>query len=253
MTPISPDESDLPTEPHRSELASSRRGILLSGSILGLSSLAGCVGSVSSSGPSGINGAELGDEIRAVGEAIRSSVVIVDRGTGWIVEPGVVLTCSHVVGSDSAEITSLGGEHDEARVIGRHESVDIALLETDFTELPPLSLVGQSDPPMDETEYLVQVGHPAAVGTWITSFGEFYGSRSSEVLLDLPCGPGGSGSPIVAPSGDVVGTTLGTTVVAEETGRRTSPNDVYDSFPDQRLVARAAPAAEIERCLDHLL
>lgn len=235
----------------------SRRRLLQTGATGASITIAGCLGATAGSGGSeSASGPGMDDatkeQLLAVGLAARESVVVVNTGTGWKVEDGVVLTCSHVVGSDVATVETFDGRTTEGSVIGRHDELDLALVDVDLEEVPTLPLASPGS--LDEgAEWLLQVGHPSAMGTWVVSAGRFERERATGFLADLPCGPGSSGSPLLNRAGNVVGTATGTTVEVVDRAEYDRPETVFEEFSGQRLFATAKSVETIEGCLEQIL
>ena len=146
------------------------------------------------------------------------------HGTGWLLEPGVIVTAAHVV-SDSEEVTvrQAAAPAFVATVAGRDVRKDVALLRYDVaatqmgTGADPLSL-GDADINDIAKELLAlgysgsgvksdgQVGSPkanAGILSQITNFGPHSYGRNLE--MDAPIDPGDSGGPVLNTSGEVVG------------------------------------------------
>ena len=146
------------------------------------------------------------------------------HGTGWLLEPGVIITAAHVV-SDSAEVTvrQAAAPAFVATVAGMDVRRDVALLRYDVagTQMgagaAPLTL-GDADINDIAKELLAlgysgsgvksdgQVGSPkanAGILSQITNFGAQSYGRNLE--MDAPIDPGDSGGPVLNTAGEVVG------------------------------------------------
>ncbi len=146
------------------------------------------------------------------------------HGTGWLLEPGMIVTAAHVVSdSERATVRQAAGPAFVAAVAGRDERKDIALLRYDVagTQLAagaaPLVL-GDADIHDIATELLAlgysgsgvksngEVGSPkanAGILSQITNFGAQSYGRNLE--MDAPIDPGDSGGPVLNTVGEVVG------------------------------------------------
>ena len=168
-------------------------------------------------------------DLGAVYQQAWSSVFYVEpedgqHGTGWLLEPGVIVTVAHVV-SSSAEVTvrQAAAPAFSATVAGMDQRRDVALLRYDVasTQLgagaTPLPL-GDADINDIARDLLAlgysgsgvkgdgQVGSPkanAGILSQITNFGAQSYGRNLE--MDAPIDPGDSGGPVLNTSGEVVG------------------------------------------------
>ena len=168
-------------------------------------------------------------DLSAVYQRAWSSVFYIEpedgqHGTGWLLEPGVIVTAAHVV-SGSAEVTvrQAAAPAFNATVAGMDQRRDVALLRYDVaaTQLgagaAPLAL-GDADINDIARELLAlgysgsgvkgdgQVGSPkanAGILSQITNFGPQRYGRNLE--MDAPIDPGDSGGPVLNTVGEVVG------------------------------------------------
>lgn len=151
-----------------------------------------------------------GSIVKVVGEACGR----IQEGTGWVVEPGVVVTNAHVVaGEPETRLQSRGGDEVAATLVAFDPDRDLAVLSAPALTAPALpvetSAVGQRG---------AVFGHPGggplelspfetrqrtrAVGT------DIYGNRGVQrevLILASDLEPGDSGSPLVDAAGRVVG------------------------------------------------
>ena len=168
-------------------------------------------------------------DLSAVYQRVWSSVFYIEpedgqHGTGWLLEPGVIVTAAHVV-SDSEEVTvrQAAAPAFSATVAGMDERRDVALLRYDAaaaqigTGAVPLPL-GDADINDIARDLLAlgysgsgvkgdgQVGSPkanAGILSQITNFGAQSYGRNLE--MDAPIDPGDSGGPVLNTAGEVVG------------------------------------------------
>ena len=168
-------------------------------------------------------------DLGAIYQEVWSSVFYIEpedgqHGTGWLLEPGVIVTASHVVsGSERVTVRQAAAPAFVATVSGIDERRDVALLRYDAgaTALGagagPLKL-GDADI-NDIAKDLLALGYSGsgvkgdgAVGSpkanagilsQITNFGPQSYGRNLE--MDAPIDPGDSGGPVLNTGGEVVG------------------------------------------------
>lgn len=147
------------------------------------------------------------------------------HGSGFIVEPnGTILTNSHVV-EDAEELTVrlMDGREFDAKVLGRDEQTDIAVLRIDATGLPAAGL-GDSER-VRVGEWVLAIGSPfrASLGNTVTT-GIISGKGRDDVSLadyeeflqtDAAVNPGNSGGPLVNMQAQVIGIN---TAIATQSG-----------------------------------
>ncbi|HVQ74544.1 MAG TPA: trypsin-like peptidase domain-containing protein [Candidatus Binatia bacterium] len=134
-------------------------------------------------------------------------------GSGFIIrEDGYIVTNAHVVeGAERIEVKLFTGKRHMARVVGRDERTDLALLKIDTTGLP-VALLGDSNR-IRVGEFVLALGNPFGLEQTV-SFGIV--SRKGAPLdsaavgfdfvqTDAAVNPGNSGGPLVNMAGEVVG------------------------------------------------
>jgi S1-C subfamily serine protease len=145
-------------------------------------------------------------------------------GSGWLVEPGLILTNDHVLGRySSVTVRQALDPPFTATVLGRDSRWDIALLRFDPEEvrLPPnaqpLSLgqisnnhiahaliaLGYSSVEVFGNRTAGPAGANVGVLSQITDFGS--GSFGRNLVMDVPVDPEDSGGPVLNDRGEVVG------------------------------------------------
>jgi serine protease Do len=142
-------------------------------------------------------------------------------GSGFIVDPaGFIVTNTHVVagGTDILVILSDGNEV-PARVVGRDEDIDVALLKIEAKGLSAVTL-GDSDA-LQVGEWILAIGNPFGLSHTVTAgIVSAVGRTTREVPVgkqslyasfiqtDASINPGNSGGPIVNTNGEVVGVAI---------------------------------------------
>ena len=144
------------------------------------------------------------------------------HGTGWLLEPGVIVTASHVVsGSEQVTVRQAAAPAFTATVSGIDERRDVALLRYDAGATAPGAgplKLGDADIDDIARDLLAlgysgsgvkgdgAVGSPkanAGILSQITNFGPQSYGRNLE--MDAPIDPGDSGGPVLNTAGEVVG------------------------------------------------
>jgi len=134
-------------------------------------------------------------------------------GSGFIISAdGYILTNNHVVGDADQVTVSLTDRRElDAKVIGRDEQTDIALLKVEASGLPVVS-IGDSTA-LKPGQWVVAVGSPFGMDHTVThgivsAVGRGY-DRSQQyvpfIQTDVPINPGNSGGPLFNLDGEVVG------------------------------------------------
>ncbi len=135
-------------------------------------------------------------------------------GSGFIIDKdGYIVTNNHVVaGAEEIKVKLADGREFKAKVIGRDEKTDLALLKISslFKNLPVLPL-GDSDK-MRVGDWVIAVGNPFGLGHTVTqgiisATGRVIGSGPYDDFLqtDAPINPGNSGGPLIDLKGEVIG------------------------------------------------
>ena len=153
--------------------------------------------------------------------AVRSTVKVqgvacrrVQEGSGFVVQPGLIVTNAHVVaGEDDTEVQLADGSTRDATVVAYDSRRDVAVLRVDGLEVPALDL---RDAKVGDVGGVF--GHPGGgplevspfeVAEEITAVGnDVYDreeSRRQVLVLASNLAPGDSGGALIDPQGDVVG------------------------------------------------
>jgi len=150
--------------------------------------------------------------------AVRPAYVFIAGGSGVVIRPdGLMLTNDHVLENRRTFDVRLGdGRSFKARLLGRDEVGDLALLKIDVPEgesLPHLPL-GDSDAVRVGDE-VVAVGNPFALGVIdqsptftlgiVSAVHHTQGNYTECIVTDAELNPGNSGGPLVTMAGEIVG------------------------------------------------
>ena len=180
-------------------------------------------------------------------------------GSGFIVSvDGYMLTNIHVVqGFDRGEVTMPDRRTFPARVIGRDETTDVAVLKIDQRNLPFVSLGDDTGTRIGE--WVVAIGNPLGLDFTVTAgIVSAKGRGGNDVRVntnnwaitdfiqtDAAINPGNSGGPLVNVRGEVIGIN---TAIASQTGYYsgygfaipiTLAKEVLDDFIEHGRIRRA--------------
>jgi serine protease Do len=147
-------------------------------------------------------------------------------GSGVIVSPdGYILTANHVV-DDADEIkVSISGNKTEytAKVIGKDQATDIAVLKIDANDLPAITLADSDQ--LEVGDVVLALGNPFGVGQTVTmgivsalgrSGLEGFNQYQDFIQTDAAINPGNSGGALVDTEGRLVG--INTAIVSPSGG-----------------------------------
>ncbi len=139
-------------------------------------------------------------------------------GSGFIVtKDGYILTNNHVVANaDRVTVTLLDNRKFTARVIGRDQDTDVAVIKVDTTDLPVVTL--GDDRKTRIGQWVVAIGNPLGLDFTVTA-GIVSAKGRSQLNLpgrtdyaiqdfiqtDAAINPGNSGGPLVNIRGEVIG------------------------------------------------
>ncbi|MGN6816427.1 MAG: MarP family serine protease [Solirubrobacterales bacterium] len=161
------------------------------------------------------------------------------EGSGWAVEPEIVVTNAHVIaGADDTTVTTQDGAQLDATPIYYEPRLDLALLRVGAA-LPTLPI----SPQRREGEDAAVLGYPengpyslapARIGeTRATISEDSYGDGPVERTITALSGDvrsGNSGGPLVDPDGDVVGTVFAATTSGPQGGFAIPAEQVRDAL-----------------------
>ena len=148
-------------------------------------------------------------------------------GSGFVIsEDGYILTNSHVVeNADQITVQLAGGEELAAKVVGRDETTDIALIKVAAKKSLPALVLGNSDQ-LEIGHIVVAMGSPLGLAQTVTQGIVSQKGRkdiqpsgrhiyANFIQTDASINPGNSGGPLVNIYGEVVGIN---TAIAQGTG-----------------------------------
>ena len=135
-------------------------------------------------------------------------------GSGFVIDPdGVIVTNAHVIeGAESIQVRLSDGRRVTAKLLGKDNRVDLALLKVDGVSRLPALRFGDSNR-LRVGEFVLALGHPFGLEHSV-SFGTvsrkgaplFVASPGFDfVQTDAAINPGNSGGPLVNMAGEVVG------------------------------------------------
>jgi serine protease Do len=145
-------------------------------------------------------------------------------GSGFIIEKnGYILTNFHVVAAADEIIVTLSDESEHrARVVGRDEKTDIALIKIDAGAALPVLPLGDSDN-LAIGEWILAIGNPFGLSHTVTAGivsakGRVIGAGPYDdfIQVDASINPGNSGGPLINTRGEVVGIN---TAIFSQTGQ----------------------------------
>ena len=166
-------------------------------------------------------------------------------GSGFIIDAnGTILTNYHVVGeAEKISVTLSDGKHFDAKVIGKDQKTDIAVIKIDAGRDLPAVTLGDSDG-LEVGEWVIAIGNPFGLDHTITSGivsakGRQIGAGPYDnfIQTDASINPGNSGGPLLNLRGEVVGIN---TAIFSQTGGNIGigfaipTNSVKDLLPQLR-------------------
>jgi serine protease Do len=136
-------------------------------------------------------------------------------GSGFIIDRnGTILTNYHVVdGAQKISVTLSDGKSYDAKVIGKDQKTDIAVIKIDAGQDLPVATLGDSDR-LEVGEWVMAIGNPFGLDHTVTSGivsakGRQIGAGPYDnfIQTDASINPGNSGGPLINLRGEVVGIT----------------------------------------------
>jgi S1-C subfamily serine protease len=148
-----------------------------------------------------------GNAVAQAAEAVVTVRAGTSSGTGFVIGRGEIVTAAHVVGDWERVNVRIDGQHFDAEVVARDDSLDLALLLVSETGLPALSLA-ETLPPLGED----LVAFSAADGTVAATRGILSAYETiggiGHLRTDAAVNTGSSGGPILNAAGNVIGVTV---------------------------------------------
>lgn len=174
-------------------------------------------------------------------------------GTGVIISAdGFIITNNHVIeGADEIVVKLSNSKHDfPARVVGRDEKTDLALLKINATTKLPIAKLGNSSS-LRVGQAVLAIGNPFGLGGTVTSgivsalarnIGQ--GPYDDFIQTDVAINPGNSGGPLFNAQGEVVGIN---TAIFSRTGGSNGISFAIPSDAVKGVVAQLQKNGRVER------
>jgi S1-C subfamily serine protease len=199
---------------------------------------------------------------RSVVRVIGTACGLAIEGSGWVVEPGVVVTNAHVVAGEQDTTVEAGGESPglPARPIAFNPTVDLAVLAVAGLQEPPLRLARDPESGTagailgypEDGPFDVQAGRIGRTQDVVTQ--DAYGRGPVTRLLTPVRGlvrPGNSGGPLVSAAGTVLTTIFAGTVGGGPAGGYGVADQTVESvLAEANAHARAGEQVSTEGCTD---
>jgi serine protease Do len=154
---------------------------------------------------------ELADATRSIATTVGDAILAVGRGSGVVVDDGLVVTCAHNLHGDTAELVTSGGHRLQATVLGADLDGDLAVLQAEGLDIAPLE---RSAATVDAGDVVFAAANPHGQGLRVTagqvtatdrSFRGPRGQRNSGALEHTaPLLRGSSGGAVVDASGGLL-------------------------------------------------
>jgi serine protease Do len=138
---------------------------------------------------------------------------VTSLGSGFIIDPtGYIVTNNHVIeGADQISVTLNDGTTLIAKLVGRDEKTDLALLKVTPKRPLPAARFGDSDSARIG-DWVIAIGNPFGLGSTVTAGIVSARNRDIEagpyddfIQTDAPINRGNSGGPLFDMAGNVVG------------------------------------------------
>lgn len=177
---------------------------------------------------------------------------VAGAGSGFIIDPaGIIVTNNHVVDrADKIVVSLTDGRQLPARVLGRDELTDVAVIKVQSNEALPAVTWGDSRR-AEVGDWILAAGNPFGLGGSvsvgiISAEGRDLGSGPFDnfLQLDAPINPGNSGGPVFNMDGQVIGVS---SVIVSPTGASVGIGFAIPSDTVSRIVSQLLAKGSIER------
>ncbi len=177
---------------------------------------------------------------------------VAGAGSGFIIDSsGIIVTNNHVVDhADKIVVSLTDGRQLPARVLGRDEQTDIAVIKVQTSDALPSVPWGDSRK-AEVGDWIMAAGNPFGLGGSvsvgiISAEGRDLGSGPFDnfLQLDAPINPGNSGGPVFNMDGQVIGVS---SVIVSPTGASVGIGFAIPSEAVSRTVAQLLSKGTIER------
>ncbi len=177
---------------------------------------------------------------------------VAGAGSGFIIDPsGIIVTNNHVVDrADKIVVSLTDGRQLSARVVGRDELTDVAVIKVQTSDALPSVPWGDSTK-AEVGDWILAAGNPFGLGGSvsvgiISAEGRDLGSGPFDnfLQLDAPINPGNSGGPVFNLDGQVIGVS---SVIVSPTGASVGIGFAIPSDTVSRVVAQLIAHGSIER------
>jgi serine protease Do len=177
---------------------------------------------------------------------------VAGAGSGFIIDPsGIIVTNNHVVGrADKIIVALTDGRQLTAKVLGRDELTDVAVIQVDGAGALPSVPWGDSRK-AEVGDWILAAGNPFGLGGSvsvgiISAEGRDLGSGPFDnfLQLDAPINPGNSGGPVFNMDGQVIGVS---SVIVSPTGASVGIGFAIPSETVRTIVAQLLAKGSIER------
>ncbi|HWA60237.1 MAG TPA: Do family serine endopeptidase [Caulobacteraceae bacterium] len=185
-------------------------------------------------------------------------------GSGFFISPdGYIVTNNHVVeNAEDIKVVLKDGKELKARIIGRDEGTDLAVIKVDGSNYPFVDFENSARPRVGD--WVLAVGNPFSLGNTATAgivsaYGRDIGETFVDYIqIDAPINRGNSGGPTFDTYGRVIGVN---TAIFSPTGGSVGigfaiPADVADSITKQLIsggkITRGYIGATIQNLTDEM-
>ncbi|MBN2057643.1 MAG: trypsin-like peptidase domain-containing protein [Candidatus Saganbacteria bacterium] len=156
-------------------------------------------------------------------------------GSGFIIDKdGHILTNTHVIkGADEIKITLKDGRKLDGKVIGKDDTLDLAVIKVEAKDLPSIKLGDSSR--IRPGEWVIAIGNPYGFANTVTAgiisaTGRSLRDLGKDNLIqtDAPINPGNSGGPLLDLNGQVIGINVAIVAGAQSIGFAIPINSAKD-------------------------